>query len=560
LKKPHALIGLLAALGTAVGVLVAVFGLPYGRMNYTAFAGLYHVSGGVPAPGPHYALDCDTGTSGIQEQCNVLNTSGTLLIDVVYENNAGASSVGAFAFSVFNPDITKLDPPVNAGNNPDFNELGPGTLGTWNCTLIPPDNDEDSNPATTSSSLDCFTNPGPGPATAPLTGMVMGTVTYNVIPAQTGQVILTFARGVVGDNDGIELLNCLGTDGMPGPPGDDGQCFGTIIDLIDAPTNTPTNTATATNTATNTPTATPTPLGASVRKIPEGCDAAGNEVPPGNPNVDCSIPAANLFLCVSPNPCSGPGEGNLIVFEYASNVLTGDQNGDTVTDGLGAYEFSVEYDNFVIQSVNPSDVVFAPSGSVNPYPGGADGVLDGEGAARAPANCSFSLIFENVVHFGCVTAGAAPGPTGDMDIARLNLVPHPDLTNDIFPGNDNGVVTVLKDNGCELVDVFGHPVVGSVNGGLTPVCGDLAVTVRILEGDLNLDCVVDVEDQQLIGFRYGSFFGSLLYNQWYDLEPNLHDLDIDIKDLQKVFGRDGSTCQNPIPAQPPVGPPAPFGN
>ncbi len=84
--------------------------------------------------------------------------------------------------------------------------------------------------------------------------------------------------------------------------------------------------------------------------------------------------------------------------------------------------------------------------------------------------------------------------------------------------------------------------------------------MRILEGDLNLDCAVNVTDEQLIAFRYGSFFGSALYNKWFDLEPALHDLDIDIKDLQKVFGRDGSTCQLPIPAQPPLPPPVPFAN
>ena len=60
--------------------------------------------------------------------------------------------------------------------------------------------------------------------------------------------------------------------------------------------------------------------------------------------------------------------------------------------------------------------------------------------------------------------------------------------------------------------------------------------------------------------RYGGFFSSLLYSKWYDLEPATPDLDIDIKDLQKVFGRDGSTCQHPNPAQPPLGPPAPFAN
>jgi hypothetical protein len=52
----------------------------------------------------------------------------------------------------------------------------------------------------------------------------------------------------------------------------------------------------------------------------------------------------------------------------------------------------------------------------------------------------------------------------------------------------------------------------------------------------------------------------MLYSKWYDLEPQSHDLDIDIKDLQKVYGRDGSTCQNPVPAQLPLPPPVPFAN
>jgi hypothetical protein len=276
------------------------------------------------------------------------------------------------------------------------------------------------------------------------------------------------------------------------------------------------------------------------------------KIPEGNANnVDPNGPGGNLWLCEI-GPCDGPGEGDLIVFEYAYNVHTGDQDNDGNEDGLGAYEFSVEYDNFVISEVNPSDIVFNP-GPISPYPGGADGVLDGQGADRAPATCDFSVVTENIVHFGCVTAGPDPeGPTGSFDLARLRLVPHEDLRDDIFPGNENGVVTIIKDNGCELVDVFGHPVTNSINGGLVPVCANVAVTVRILEGDLNLDCLVDVQDAQLIGFRYGAFFGSLLYDKWYDLEPALHDLDIDIKDIQKVTGRNESTCQEPIPPQPPL--------
>lgn len=309
---------------------------------------------------------------------------------------------------------------------------------------------------------------------------------------------------------------------------------------------------------TPTPTLTPTPA-LGISKIPESCGAPLGPFGDSPDNCDASIPAANLWLCVV-GACAGPGEGGLIVFEYAMDVFTGDTDGNTVEDGLGAYEFSVEYDNFVIQSVNAMDVAFAPIGSISPYPGGADGVTDGEGAARGSASCAFSIVLENVVHFGCTSSGSLPaGPTDDFDLARLQLVPHPDLLNDLFPGNDNGVMTVLKDNGCELADVFGHPALNSVGGGLALVCGDLAVTVRILEGDMNLDCVVDVQDQQLIAYRYGSFFGSELYLQWYDLEPALHDLDIDIKDVQKVYGRDGSTCQAPIPWQPPRPPPVPFG-
>jgi hypothetical protein len=96
-------------------------------------------------------------------------------------------------------------------------------------------------------------------------------------------------------------------------------------------------------------------------------------------------------------------------------------------------------------------------------------------------------------------------------------------------------------------------VLGSVNGGPKPECGNLAVTVRILEGDLDLDYDFDLTDAQLIAAKYGAFFGSLLYSKWYDLESALHDLDIDIKDVQKVFGRIGSTSQAPLPAQPPLG-------
>jgi hypothetical protein len=546
LKKPHALIGLLAAVGTAIGVLVAVVGLPYGRLNYTAFAGLYHEGGATFAGAGHYAIDAVPG-GAVDESAST--GAATHTVDVVFEDNSAAGTIGAFQFTIRNDNSTSFDAdsdPAAFTGNPDFNEAGPGASGTWDCTLSSPSPEDDTGAFGVGQEehrLACFVSSGSGPAYAMATGVVMASIDYTT--GALGTSNLTFTGGVVGDNGGIELVNCDGPDGIPGNADD--PCFGADLNLIPPPSATPTDTATNTNTPTNTPTSTPTPAGPTVNKIPEWCF-------PGvvnNQNADCAVPSANLYLCQN-GPCAGPGEGELIVHEYATNIDTAPAGAGG--PGLGAYEFDIEYDNFVISSLNPEDIVFrAPPGSVAPYPNGADATPDGEGSARAPANCSMTIITENVVHFGCVTTGPAPaGPEGDMDLARLTLEPHEDLDNDIFPGNDNGVITIIKDNGCETVDVFGHPTLGSVNGGLTIECGDLAVTVRILEGDLDLDCDVDIQDQQLIAFRYGSFFGSLLYSQWFDLEPNLHDLDIDIKDLQKVFGRDGSTCQNPVPAQTPV--------
>jgi hypothetical protein len=549
LKKPHAIIGLLAGLGTAIGVLVAVVGLPYGRLNYTAFAGLYH--GGTPAPGIHTSIDCASGGL-VQDACTYANTDPNFVTDIVVENNTAGWDIAALQFTVRNPDETTMNAitipdALGVNGNPDFDEAGPGSAGTWNCSTAGATDDDlsEANPVE-NSFIGCFISAGAGPAVAAATPLRLADLTYD--PISNSVHALTLKVVVIGDNAGGEVMSCNPTVVTAG------QCFGATVTIEDPPAATSTATTAPTNTFTPTATATTPPPGPIVRKIPEGCQ----EGAPPSLNVDCDIPAANLFICLV-GLCDGPGEGNLIVFEYAQQVTTQDNDLDTDQDGLGAYEFDVEYDNFVIVSLNPQDIVFNP-GPISPYPNGADLVADGEGAARAPATCGFSVILENIIHFGCVTTGPTPdGPLGDFDLARLNLIPHGDLPNDLFPGNDNGVLTVIKDNGCELVDVFGHPVLSSVGGGLTTVCGDLAVTIRILEGDLDLDCDVDLQDQQLIAFRYGSFFGSLLYSQWYDLEPNLHDLDIDIKDLQKVFGRTGSDCQNPIPMQTPAPPPAPFG-
>jgi hypothetical protein len=575
LKKPQALIGLLAALGTAIGVLVAVVGLPYGRADYTAFADLYH--GTTDTTGTFsVTVDCDAAV-GTQLDCDypIGSLPASVSVNVDFSNATGAAvTVNTFNFTLVDSDDTRFDAAATAvdplNSNPDFNETS--MTGAWACSPPPPDDDlaADVDPNTDESFISCFTSSGNGP-TVPndSSHYTLADVTYNTF-AVLGMNTVTLRDVQVFDDAFGEIMSCnpvIGTAGtctsgtleiIPDP-----TATPTVPGPTATPTNTPTNTATATNTVP--PTATFTPLSDS--GLVKECE---NGVP--LPNGE----ACNLWICLPDNnagndpDCDGPGEGSLHVIERAINVPAVPDAQFPDYNGLGAYEFSVEYDNFVIQSVNPCDIIFGPGGA-----GAARGPVDEVDSSSpenadctpdpgiaAPGSCAMSLILENIIHFGCATGGLVQGPNGgDFDLASLELIPHPDLVNDIFPGNNNGVLTVLKDNGCELVDTLGHPIPGSVNGGLTILCRDLAVTVRILEGDLDLDCDVDPTDAQLIASRYGAFFGGLLYNKWYDLEPQFHDLDIDIKDIQKVFGRQDSNCNDPdgagplsgpIPAQPPV--------
>lgn len=496
-------------------------------------AGVGSTPTATPTDDVYLALDCDARAPGWQSVCHYPLSAESIDVGVLLVTSP-AARLNFFDFRVRSADTSRLVPPpmpVSVDGNPDFNQslLGNG----WSCTppFQPVADDGSAGVGVSVSVLGCSTSsPFQLPSISEL-----ATIRYDVPSAALpGTIAIDFEQGTANGSPPLSsyahqcfLLPQYENEFSRMP------CFGATV-ILQA------------NLGTTTPTSTSTPA-PGISKIPEG----------NANNTDLSIPAANLWICEAPAACAGPGEGALRVVERASGVA----------DGLGAYEFTVEYDNFVIQSVNPCDLVFGPGGA-----GSARGPVDelnssaiNPDCAPDPNNptngtCAMSLILENVVHFGCVSSGQAAGPTGNFDLASLLLFPHPDLNNDLFPGNNNGVLTVLKDNGCELVDIYGHPVSGSINGGLTPYCRDLAVTVRILEGDLDLDCDVDLADAQAIAARYGAFFGGLLYSKWYDLEPQFHDLDIDIKDVQKVFGRQDSTCQTPIPAQSPLGPPAAFGD
>ena len=349
------------------------------------------------------------------------------------------------------------------------------------------------------------------------------------------------------------------------------------------PTSTPTATATATNTptVTSTPTATatatdtPTPTATNTPTTPTITPTATNTPTPSSliglvkdarPDQPDIQDLASLWLCKTGPDCfvrawpNGPfiGKGELKIAEriFLPPDVDSPNDSDTDPEGLAAYEFQVKYDHKTF------DLVVSDAGA-DGLDNDADTTVDeaDESVIRGPRgniNCTMTIMTENWIMFGCVSSGQAlgnPQPVG-LWLATINVQPDADMFQRVRPTKDNGVVKTILDENCEVADIYAsEPWPGTLPGGLTPDCEDVTITVRMLEGDLNLDCQVNALDEQLIAQRYGSFFGVLLYDPFYDLEPKLTDFDIDIKDVQFVFGRDDSDCQNPLPNQPPMQPP-----
>jgi hypothetical protein len=283
------------------------------------------------------------------------------------------------------------------------------------------------------------------------------------------------------------------------------------------------------------------------------------------------LPLANLFLCEDNNTtnaepdgiCDGDNEGKLVFIERAFSP----------TSPVGAFEFQIKFDHKIFD-INLECVTLQDPGPACTGDEDEDNTLNTDadtwdiqlsaqlksgldGREWGMDKC-FRNVTENYINFACTSTGPTTsgfgGNNNPIDLAIVTVHPDDDLKFRLRPGNDNGIVRVILDENCELVDPVGHPVGGSIAGGLTVTCGDIAITVRILEGDLDLDCDVDLSDAQAIAQLYGMVFGLFLYDPWFDLEPNITDFDIDAKDLQKVFGRIDSSCQDPKPAQPPIAP------
>jgi hypothetical protein len=273
----------------------------------------------------------------------------------------------------------------------------------------------------------------------------------------------------------------------------------------------------------------------------------------GNPHL------ANLWLCQPVATCANPaaGEGEV---DFNLN-LGGPVRGldpkclatapDPTTcprQSIGSFQFEVRYDSkLVTLQVEPGSL----------WRDAAGNLLSNVSCATIPT--------QNGIQFRCNIKGKTLVLYGPGTLAVVRVRATSDVYSILIPNQQNGIVTQLINQDCNLSDLQGHPIklAGQTLPGVGPaVCDDADVTIRYLEGDVNADCEVNVQDQQLIAFRWGSHLGSLLYNSRYDLEPaapKKGDGDIDAKDLQVVFGRHtspNSTCAAPHPAQDPVDPKA----
>jgi len=266
-----------------------------------------------------------------------------------------------------------------------------------------------------------------------------------------------------------------------------------------------------------------------------------------------------VFLCengaTGVNGCTQDGIDGTVQFD---EVLAN----QTDPNGLGAYEFTLHYNNLVFNAP-----IITDSGKL--------------GSTGRPVTCTMTIPLETQVHWGCASTGLTPaGPiwTGPMVMAHVIFPIKSFARGSLYPHKENGVVSRFDDTGTKGANICGQSLndgTGYVVPGQTPECqgvllpgvlpgGLLAdsysfVTIRRLEGDIDKNCVVDISDMQAEASRYGFNLGSLLYNVWFDLEPHQTgaDGDIDIKDIQFVFGRFGSKCSAPIPPQTPQTPVGP---
>jgi hypothetical protein len=264
-----------------------------------------------------------------------------------------------------------------------------------------------------------------------------------------------------------------------------------------------------------------------------------------NPTIPFNLKSptlANLFLTAQgsklpPSTCSASTNVQTFSHDLSNAPSSADPKDPTAVQQVGGFEMDVLFDEDLICVNLAAGAYFLNTPGAVCFIDDKDQGLQPDGLAR----------------IGCVIKGKPTAVSSSLQLAVITVRPQPELYSLITADQDNGVNAQILNSGCNLADMQGHPIkkIG---------CDDSEVTIRWLEGDVNGDCAVDVRDQQILAFRWGVKIGSALYNGRFDLEPSGQinsDGDIDIKDVQFVYGRHGSVCTksglgpNIWPPQPP---------
>ena len=144
---------------------------------------------------------------------------------------------------------------------------------------------------------------------------------------------------------------------------------------------------------------------------------------------------------------------------------------DEVPEGLGAWEDQKRFDHKFISLTPVPDNTWLESGGriANCTMHDPDRGLDPRGL-RHQGRPGRSM-------------GSRPGPQGDGLIERIYVIPQlNDLIyrSDFRPTKDNGIVTDIVDDNCEVTDTQGEQIPGTLPGQLTTVCSDVHITIRML--------------------------------------------------------------------------------
>ena len=158
------------------------------------------------------AIDCNLTLAGLQDFCTF--TPGTAVdVGVLFENGP-AVKLGAFRFSVHDPDTSRLQPLAPPGGyldaNPDFNDELPGD--DWLCLPPAEHASNDDGPGTAVSRIDCFQDHHSRDEVTELAagGQTMMAIVHYMVPAgaSEGSVALGLSHTHVRDGTLAEIGSC----------------------------------------------------------------------------------------------------------------------------------------------------------------------------------------------------------------------------------------------------------------------------------------------------------------------------------------------------------------